>query len=85
MVTNESGEVAIKYRHPIPRVESGVVFNVQHSLSIAWVPPAKVQALLRRKTNCPTCSKRLFTFASESEVAMWRYGNPRRKPCEGCP
>ena len=68
MVTNESGEVAIKYRNPVPSVEGNYAFVVKYHLSIAFVPPALAEVLVRRRGNCRTCSRHLFTFASQAEV-----------------
>jgi len=79
MITNESGEVAIKYRNPVPRVEGEYAFVVKYHLSIAFVPPALAHALVRRRSNCGGCGdKRMFFFASQAEVNHWLYGDPRR-------
>lgn len=84
MITNESGEVAIKYRNPTPRIEGDYAFVVKYHLSIAFVSPAFAEVLVRRRGNCRTCSKHLFTFASEAEVNHWLWGNPRRTGPPGC-
>jgi len=78
MITNESGEVAIKYRNPVPRVEGKYAFVVKYNLSIAFVSPALAEGLVRRRGNCRTCGKPLFTFASQAEVNHWLWGDPRR-------
>lgn len=84
--TNESDQVAMKYRNPIPHVVDGIAFVVKYNISLAWVPPAKAADLARRRENCSGCGggKYKYLFASEQEVHHWTHGHPTRKPCDNC-
>lgn len=68
MVTNERGEVALKYYQPVPHVAMGIyVFVPRNGLSLAWVPAGDAE---RVKRGC--CGGRQKAFeAMEEEVKLW--------------
>jgi hypothetical protein len=69
MVTNERGEVALKFHVPVPRVAMGTyAFVPRNGLSLAWVPIADAE---RVKRGC--CGGRQKVFeATEEEVRIWQ-------------
>lgn len=85
-VSNASGEVALVYKSPVPKLVDGkYAFAVQHNISLAWVPAAVVESLVRQR-DCQGCGgKVLFSFATQGQVNMWMYGHPRPEELqEGC-
>jgi hypothetical protein len=84
-ITNESGEVALVYKNPVPHLVDGKhAFAVQHNVSLAWVPAAQAAALVRRR-DCAGCGGRvLYSFATQGQVNMWKYGHPRPEELQGC-
>ena len=75
-VVNDSGQVAIKYFQPIPQTLqiNGRIytFAVRKSLSIAWVEPQDVGAVLNVvKECCGGNRQRVYRLEHEMHVKRW--------------
>lgn len=72
MVTNERGEVALKYHQPVPHVSMGTyAFVPKNGLSLAWVPVGDAE---RVKRGCCPGSRGKVSEATEEEVGQWSSG-----------
>lgn len=84
-VTNDQGEVALKYyqsqnRILVQKTPSGqdYVFVNRASITLAWVLPEDEQHLLsRRKNCCGNHKKKVFFYANEDDVRRWTNGGGR--------
>lgn len=83
-ITNEAGEVALKYRQPAPVIARNTpskkeyAFVVKANISMAWVDPQDVDNLISRtKTCCGGNRKKQFFLANESDVRRWTNGGGR--------
>lgn len=79
-VTNEQGQVAVRYYQPIPKlVELGnghsYYFDVKFSVSMAWVDAEDVQTLFNTLGGCCGGQRQVFFHASQDNVNFWVYGN----------
>jgi hypothetical protein len=75
-VVNENGQVAVKYYQPVPQVIKvngrTYVFSVNKSLSIAWVEPEDVNAILNiTKVCCGGQRNKVFRLEHETHVKRW--------------
>lgn len=76
MITNDSGQVAIKYYQTIPHVlRAGgkeYAFAVQAKLCLAWIDAEHVDTVLAiKKICCGNNAKTVYRPASESDVRQW--------------
>lgn len=79
MVTNESGQVALKRFQTINRLVSvdgtEYVFHTQNNICLAWIQPEHVGRVLAvQRVCCGGSKKPMFTYASEVDVKRWQYG-----------
>lgn len=77
-ITNENGDVAIKYLQTIPHVISvhgnEYAFVVRANINLTWVKPEDVLAVLaiRADCNCPSHQKKpKYVYANELDVQRW--------------
>lgn len=79
-IENESGQVALQYYQPIQKYvevnSAGYVFTVRADISLTWVNPADVGAILaiRGGCNCSSSKQPVFRYAVESSVRRWING-----------
>lgn len=79
-VENEDGQVALQYYQPIQKYvqvgQSEYVFTVSANISMTWVNPGDVPAMLAlRRTDCACASGNPVVFyANESSVRRWANG-----------
>ena len=70
MITNERGELALKYSRDVPFVAMGTyVFVPRNGISLAWVPLADAE---RVKRGCCPGNRQKVIEATEEEVKRWR-------------
>lgn len=85
MITNEQGQVALKYYQPQQRVlaqglPSGkdTVFVGRANITMAWVEQEDVDHLLARYKKCCGGNKKKSYFeANENDVRQWTNGGGR--------
>jgi hypothetical protein len=75
-VVNDSGQVAVKYFQPIPQTlkirDRTYIFQVKKSLSIAWIEPEDVQAVLDVvKECCGGNRQKVYRLEHETHVKRW--------------
>lgn len=76
-ITNDSGDVALKYYQPgqvlLQRNPSGkeYVAVTQANICLTWVDPLDVQYILAKQGGCCGGKRQLFDYASESDVRRW--------------
>ena len=80
MQTNEQGQVALCYYQPIPKLielttGKGYYFDCQHSVSLSWVDPQDVPALLALRGGCCGQVTPLCHEAGEMEVKVFQTGH----------
>lgn len=77
-VVNQAGQVAMVYRNA-NRVlwQSRVVFSPQHNISLAWIEPVDVPALLRFRGGCCGGTQQMYFAASPNQVKVWLTGRAR--------
>jgi|WetSurMetagenome_2_1015567.scaffolds.fasta_scaffold00049_74 hypothetical protein len=80
MIKNDSGQVAIAYYQPSPKMitigNKGIVFVAQHAVSMAWVDEADVpQVLAITKSCCGGNIHPAFRYATEGQVRVWTTGD----------
>ncbi len=84
-ITNDAGEIAIAYHQPAQAYVDasqmptgrGYVFSVQRAVSLAWVHPDDVQAILDIRKTCQGCGgrrKQRFAYATDGQVSVWTDG-----------
>lgn len=86
MITNDQGQVALKYYQPAQVLSQATpsgkdyVFIPRASISMAWVEAEDVENLLARKAGC-NCGgkqkKQAYTYASEDDTRRWTNGGGR--------
>lgn len=84
MVTNEAGQVALKYHQSVQKYirlgdGSEYVFGVRANISMAWVEPEHVDIILKiKRSDCSSCgNKPVFRYANETDVRRWTNGGGR--------
>lgn len=84
MVTNDVGQIALKYLSPVPKFISAngggeYIFSVRANISLAWIEPKDVNNILGIKSgcNCGSGKKRVFVYANEDDVRRWTNGGGR--------
>lgn len=83
MVTNDAGQVAMKYFQPHRKYvllgnEHEYVFTVRANISLTWVEPEDVQRILNiRRSCCGGKRNQQFFLANESDVRRWTNGGGR--------
>ena len=77
-VTNDNGDVAIKYLQEVPHVVRvrghEYAFVVKRNVNLTWVAPEDVPAMLAIKgsCNCPSnTNKTKYVYANELDVQRW--------------
>jgi len=84
MVKNETGQIALVYYQPTPRIVSfpakpkpkQYAFVVQHAVSLAWVDEGDVDRVLQIKNYCcNNQSKPAFRYASDMAVKVYETGS----------
>jgi len=75
-VVNDDGQVAVKYFQPMSqtlKIGSKVyIFVVRKSLSIAWIEPEDVDAVLNVvKICCGNTPHKVFRLEHETHVKRW--------------
>lgn len=83
MITNDAGQVALKYYQPAQVISADTpskkdyVFVVRASIAMAWVEAGDVANLLARKAGC-NCGggqkRQAYTYANETDVRRWTNG-----------
>lgn len=76
MVTDENGNIAIKYYQTVPKeVTVGSVlyqFEIRANINMAWVRPEHVEAILAiTKQCCGGTRHNVFRYANENDVRQW--------------
>lgn len=79
MITNEQGQVAIKYYQTIPHVlqvgGKEYAFVVRARLCISWIPQEYANTVLAiKKRCCGNNSKSVYSYATEQMVNIWTNG-----------
>ena len=79
MITNEQGQVAIKYYQTIPHIlRTGgkeYAFVVRARLCMAWIDASQVDKVLQIKKNCcGNNSKTVYSYANEQTINIWTNG-----------
>lgn len=85
MITNDAGEVAIKYYQTVPHTvkvagQEYYAFVVRANICLAWIRPEHVAMVLsiRRKKCCGNGAKpNEYRYANESDVRRWTNGGGR--------
>ena len=75
-VVNDSGQVAVKYFQPISQTLKvngrTYIFRVMKSLSIAWIEPQDVEAVLNIvKVCCGNTSRKVYRLEHKTHVKRW--------------
>lgn len=76
MVTNEEGQVALVYYQAIPHVvkarQTEYAFVAKRAISLAWINPDDVEALLSVRRQCCGGNKApSYQYANEAQVRIW--------------
>ena len=79
MITNDQGQVAIKYYQAIPHVlRAGgkeYAFVVRAKLCMAWIDAQNVDTVLQvKKKCCGNNSKTVYSYATDQVVNIWTNG-----------
>ena len=74
MITNESGQVALVYFQPIPKLIGKYYFDTRRSISLAWVNENDVGTLLALKGGCCGGQRQIVYRATENQVKVWNTG-----------
>lgn len=79
MITNDQGQVAIKYYQTIPHVlrvgGKEYAFVVKARICMAWIDAGNVNTVLSVKKNCcGNNSKTVYSYANEQTVNIWANG-----------
>lgn len=75
-ITNEAGQVAVKYLKQIPRyIKLGngheYVFSVTRNISMSWVEPEDVPAVFNIKDGCCGGAKKTaFVYVNERDMEI---------------
>lgn len=77
-ITNDVGQIAIRYYQPAQvltkNTPSGTqyFFDVKAGVSMAWVEPEDVEALLAKRPR-PCCQKarQVYDYANQAAVDLW--------------
>lgn len=75
-ITNEAGQVALKYRRQVPKIVrcngKEHVFQLWANVSLYWADPEDVDCLLEtRRSCCGGSSKIVVIYANENDVRQW--------------
>lgn len=75
-ITDARGNVAMRYLYLVPkRIDlpgKTISFSIQNNITLAWVRPDDVNAVLAARAGC--CGQKkagVFTLASQGEVNKW--------------
>lgn len=80
LITNDAGEVAIAYHQPADAFidesrmpsRTGYAFITKRGMvSMSWVKPEDVEAVLAIRASCCNGQKRSFAYATEGQVGAW--------------
>lgn len=78
-VTNAAGQVAMTNRQPIPKLirvkNKEYLFSVQHTVSLAWIDPGDVPAVLSIVGGCCNNRQPQFREANDMQVKVWLEGH----------
>lgn len=82
MITNEAGQVAMKYRRQRPLLlkcgKKQYVFVVRANIPLAWIDEEDIPCAQAKRGGC--CGQRkpgVIIFANESDVRRWTNGGGR--------
>lgn len=76
-ITNELGEVAIRYYQPAQvfaqstPTQTDYFFDVKAGVSMAWVKPEDVANLLARRGGCCNGKRQKYDYANQAAVDLW--------------
>lgn len=80
-IINEAGQVALKYNRQAPqsiKVHGNYyLFSIRANISMAWVAPEDIEAILETKRDCGCGGNgmvKVFFYANESDVRRWTNG-----------
>jgi len=79
MITNENGDVAIRYYQTLPHTvgigsnpKTEYAFVVQHNICLSWVKPEHVDQILGiTKQCCGNNRKHVYFLAEQRHVDIW--------------
>lgn len=80
MIENKSGEIALTYYQPIPKMvrvgETQYIFSVRNDLSICWIKKEHVDTILAMKKNCcgGTVKRNIFRYTTDVELRRHQFG-----------
>jgi len=80
MITNDNGEVAVKYYQTIPKkihiAGTTYVFSVRNNISLCWIQEEHVSTVLSMTKTCCGGSKKsgIFRIATETDLRRHTYG-----------
>lgn len=83
IITNAAGQVALRYYQPAPvRIQNlpggrEYIAEVKAAISIAWIEPDDVTAVLAKRGGCCNRKRQLFDYASPDAVHIWTNGGGR--------
>lgn len=71
--------IAVRYYQPVPKFVSvqgrDYVCNVQHGVSLLFVPESEVQPLLDYLGGCCGGQRKVFSLCSQEAYNVWNTGN----------
>lgn len=77
MITNDAGQIAIRYYQPaqvvVKRTPSGkqYFFDVKRGVSMAWIDQSDVDDILTRRGGCCNKRRQLYAYANQEAVDLW--------------
>lgn len=78
-VRNETGLIACRFYMPVPKYIQAngrdYVCNVNHGVSLLFVPEAEVQGLLDYLGGCCGQKRKVFSICSPEAYNVWLTGN----------